>query len=292
MNLSKQYIIQCIVAAANNLRLSSEKIEAVAILKERLSQSENLTEELKKFKKITELSKLGIKLGELQAFIEFGKIDFIKLSDRFKEHSIGLVKELSYVLDVATPQIMRNLFQKFEGNSIDVDLTKKPPKNNAEEKMNKAVDKEINVPKRSKADELKEALIFEELNSEDNFSFEQFETKVLRPVKELDLFLNRVQKYDYNENEMNNYIKTMSENAILSQKVGFEVLSNMHKIFSKGLEMIHQKKIAPGATVIESLRACLIVIVAVVRRKEVDITNYLNKAESFGKTISQNKKVG
>ena len=129
LDLSKQYIIQCIVAAANNLRLSSEKIEAVAILKERLSQSENLTEELKKFKKITELSKLGIKLGELQAFIEFGKIDFIKLSDRFKEHSIGLVKELSYVLDVATPQIMRNLFQKFEGNSIDVDLTKKPPKN-------------------------------------------------------------------------------------------------------------------------------------------------------------------
>jgi len=34
-----------------------------------------------------------------------------------------------------------------------------------------------------------------------------------------------------------------------------------------------------------------IVIVAVVRGKEVDITNYLNKAEEFGKTLSQTKKV-
>jgi hypothetical protein len=33
------------------------------------------------------------------------------------------------------------------------------------------------------------------------------------------------------------------------------------------------------------MRACLIVIVAVVRGKEVDITNYLNRAENFGRQI-------
>jgi len=37
--------------------------------------------------------------------------------------------------------------------------------------------------------------------------------------------------------------------------------------------------------VIESLRACLIVIVAVVRGKDVDINNYLNKAERFGNQL-------
>jgi hypothetical protein len=291
LDLSKQYIIQCIVTASNNLRLSSEKIEAVAILRERLSRAENLSEEIKCFKKITELSKLGVKLGELQNFIESGKLDFAKLSDNFKDHSYGLVKELSYVLDVVTPQIMRDLFQKFNTDAIDIDLTKRQASAEAEEKMNNVVSKEINIPKRSNPDELKEALILDELDKEDDFSFEQYEAKVLRPIKELDAFLNRVLKYDYTENEINTNIKTMKENAELSQKVGFEVLSNMHKIFFTGLELINNKKIAPSTNVIDSLRACLIVIVAVVRGKEVDITNFLNKAEEFGKTISQSKKV-
>jgi hypothetical protein len=291
LDLSKQYIIQCIVTASNNLRLSSEKIEAVAILRERLNKAENLGEEIKCFKKITELSKLGVKLGELQNFIESGKLDFPKLSDNFKDHSYSLVKELSYVLDVVTPQIMRDLFQKYNTESIDIDLTKRQANTEAEEKINNVVSKEINIPKRSNPDELKEAMILEELDKEENFSFEQYEAKVLRPIKELDTFLNRVLKYDYTENEINTNIRIMKENAEFSQKVGFEVLSNMHRIFFVGLEQINNKKIAPSTNVIDSLRACLIVIVAVVRGKEVDITNFLNKAEEFGKTISQSKKV-
>ncbi len=292
MELAKQYIIQCIVSASNNLRLSSEKIETVAILRERLNKAENLNDEIQKFKKITELSKLGIKLGELHSFIECGKIDFAKLSDQFKDHSYNLVKEISYVLDIITPQMMRNLFQKFENESIDIDFTNKSTSAEAEDKLNNVLGKELNIPKRSRTDELKEEIIFEELDNDENFSFEQYETKVLRPVKELDSFLNRVKKFDYTENEMNNYIKAMNENAEYSQKVGFEVLSSMHKIFADGLALINKKKIAPGDNVIDSMRACLIVIVAVVRGKEVDITNYLNKAENFGKTISQIRKVG
>lgn len=291
MDLSRQYIIQCIITASNNLRLSSEKIESVALLRERLQKSEILSEEIKVFKKITELSKFGVKLGEILSFIENGKIDFAKLSDQFKEHSYSLIKDLSYLLDVVTPQMMRELFQKFENTSIDVDLTKSPISPEADDKLNNAVSKEINIPKRSRADELKEEIIFDELNKEDNFSFEQYESKVLRPIKDLDAFMNRIQKYDFTENEINTNIRIMKDNAVLSQKVGFEVLSNMHSIFAAGLELINQKKIAPSANVVDSLRACLIVIVAVVRGKEVDITNYLTKAEDFGKTILQTKKV-
>lgn len=289
LNLAKQYIIQSIISAANSLRLSSEKIETVAILRERLNSAENLFEEIKNLKKVTELSKLGIKLGELQIFIESGKIDFAKLSDKFKEHSYSLVRELNYVLDVVTPQMMRGIFQKFENEIINVDLTKR----NAEENGDAldASSKTSNIPKRSRADELKEALIFEELNKDNGFNFESFEEKVLRPVKELDAFLNRVQKYDFTENEISSYIKIMNENGGLAQKVGFEILSSMHKIFASGLELINNKKIAPSPNIIDSLRACLIVVVAVVRGKEVDITNYLTRAENFGKSIQQNKKV-
>ncbi len=288
MDLTKQYIVQCITSAANSLRLSSEKIEAVAILRERLQSAENLSEELKNFKKITELSKLGIKLSEIQIFIDSYKIDFLKLSDKFKEQSYNLVKELNYVLDILTPYALRNLFQKFDENPIKVDLTKRDLKET--EPVN-GLNGDLEFPKRSKADELKEELIFDELNDKENgFNFENFEEKVLRPIKDLDSFLNRVLKYDYTENEMNTCIRTVSDNAELSQKVGFEILSNMHKIFANGLDMINRKRIAPSPNIIESLRSCLIVIVAVVRGKEVDITNYLTRAENFGKSILSNKK--
>ncbi|MFA7421688.1 MAG: hypothetical protein WCZ90_18535 [Melioribacteraceae bacterium] len=285
MDLTKQYIIQSLVGAANNLRLSSEKIETVAILKERLSIAENISEELKNFKKITQLSKLGIKLGEILNYIESGKVDFNKLSERFKEQSYSLVKDLSTVLDVLTPQTTKALFQEKEEIPIKVDLTNIPIKGTTA-----TFDYSIDIPKRSTADELKEAIILDELDRESPFNFENYEEKILKPVKELDSFLNRILKFDYTDGEIHSYIKVMKENAGISQKIGFEVLSNMHSILSRGLDLIHQKKIAPSINVVESLRACLIVIVAVVRGKEVDITSYLTKAEGFGKSISPKNK--
>ncbi|KAF0151312.1 MAG: hypothetical protein FD143_2062 [Ignavibacteria bacterium] len=284
MDLTKQYIIQSLVSAANNLRLSSEKIETVAILKERLAASENLSEELKNFKKITQLSKLGIKLSEILTYIESGKIDFLKLSEKFKEQSYGLVKDLSNVLDILTPQSAKSLFGGKEEIPIKVDLTQIPIKGTSA-----TFDYSINLPKRSSSDEIKEAIIMQDLENEQPFNFENFEEKVLKPVKDLDSFLNRVLKFDYTDGEIHSRIKNMRENSALSHKIGFEVLSNMHSILAKGLDLIHQKKIAPSINVIESLRACLIVIVAVVRGKEVDITNYLTKAEGFGKSISPKK---
>ena len=291
MDLAKQYIIQCIVAAANNLRLSSEKIEAVALIRERLNSAENLSEEIKNFKKITELSKLGIKLSEIQTFIDAGKIDFMKLSDKFKEHYYGLVSEMNGVLDVLTPQAARTVFLKIDEKLLNVDLSKrdeKPGNDSQTPKIN--VTPEIELPRRSRADELREAIIFEELNKGTELNFENYEEKVLRPVKELDSFLNRVMKYEFTENEIKNHIRIMNENAEYSKKIGFEILSNMHSIFARGLELIDKKKIAASPNVVESLRACLIVIVAVVRGKEVDITSYLNRAENFGRTISTNQK--
>ncbi|MEK6552774.1 MAG: hypothetical protein AABZ54_04925, partial [Bacteroidota bacterium] len=246
-----------------------------------------LSEEIKNFKKITELSKLGIKLGDLQNFIDNGKIEFVKFSDKFKEHSYGLVKELNGVLDIFTPHAARMSFQKFDTGGLNIDLTNQ--KVNSFDAIVQSPP-EIELPKRSRADELREAIIFEELNKENDFNFENFEEKILRPVKELDPFLNRVLKYEYTENEINSHIKIMFDNAELSKKVGFEIISNMHSIFAKGLELINQKKIAPSSNVIESLRACLIVIVAVVRGKDVDITNYLTRAENFGKTIFPKQK--
>jgi hypothetical protein len=53
--------------------------------------------------------------------------------------------------------------------------------------------------------------------------------------------------------------------------------------------LIRSRDLFPGKEIIESMRSCLIVIVAVVKGKDVDITNYLKKAEDFEKDINAAK---
>ena len=65
MNLIKQYIIQSITNAANSLRLSTQKIEVVGLLKELISKSEDLEADIIKMKKITQFSTLAIRLNEI-----------------------------------------------------------------------------------------------------------------------------------------------------------------------------------------------------------------------------------
>lgn len=285
MDFAKQYIIQCIITAANNLRLSSEKIETVAILRERLNDSKDLLEEIKNFKKITELSKLGIKLHEIYNFLDNGKIDFLKLSDKFKEHALSLVKELNLSLDVLTPNNVTEILKRFDPKPTQQDLPEIQIKGASTQ-----IDEIVEVPKRSKADEIKEALIMDDIEKEEKLSFDRYQEIIIKPIKDIDSFLNRVLKFNFTDGEMNSYIKTIEENASLSKKMNFEMISEMHTILAKGFELINQKKIAPSINVIESLRACLIVIVALVKNKEVDITNYLSRAENFGKTILSKQK--
>ncbi|MFZ5946518.1 MAG: hypothetical protein ACOYU5_00965 [Stygiobacter sp.] len=285
MDFAKQYIIQCIVTAANNLRLSSEKIETVAIIKERLNDSNDLLEEIKNFKKITELSKLGIKIHEIYNFLDNGKIDFLKLSDKFKEHALSLVRELNLSLDVLSPVNIREVFKRFEPKISNQDAQEFEIKGTYTQ-----IDEIVDVPKRSKADEIKEALIMDDIENSEKLSFDSYQETIIKPIKEIDSFLNRVLKFNFTDGEMNSIIKTIKENGSLSRKMNFEMISDMHTILAKGLELINQKKLAPSINVIESLRACLIVIVALVKNKEVDITNYLTRAENFGKSILSKQK--
>lgn len=284
MDFAKQYIIQCIVAAANNLRLSSEKIETVALIREKINDSKDLLEEIKNFKKITELSKLGIKLHELYNFIENGKIDFSKLSEKFKEHVFSIIKDLNLALEALTPITLREIFNRFEPQKQVLEITEIQIKGTSNQ-----FDDIIDIPKRSKADEIKESLIMDDLE-EEKLTFENFQEAIIKPIKDIDAFLNRVLKFNYTDGEMNNFIKIIEENSRLSKSMNFEMISEMHEILAKGLELINNKRIAPSINVIESLRACLIVIVALVKNKEVDITNYLSRAENFGKTIFSKQK--
>ena len=286
MEISKQNIVQCITCAANNLRLSSEKIEVVAILKEQISQTEDMSKLILDMKKLTRFSKFAIKLGEVNQFIANGKIDFMKISDKFKEHTHLILRELSNLLDILTPQ---ECLEGLKGSQKNVEPDK-PEQEIDHSKLFAAVRTDevqasIQPKKKSESDLLKEEIILGDLKEENEATFENFEKEVLRPIKELDAFLGKLSKNVHNPDDLIFFAELMNNNAELSEKIGFEVITNMHNIFSAALTQIREQKIKPDPVLVEQLRACLIVIAAVVRGKEVDITSYLNDAESLGKKV-------
>lgn len=297
MDLIQQYIVQCIICAANNLRLNTEKIEVVALIRENICQSKDLEKEIQKMKKVTELSTFAIRLGEIHNFIAKSKVDFLKITDKFKEHSYYIVKDLNNLLDRVTPQAFRQILydMKMEDEAISVDLSKRS--------SDAAFDDEVTVEegvtvtpaiadkspeKLSEARKLSAdsaAQTVRKTEAEENILFEDYESCILSPIKELDTFLKKMSDEPPGKEEIEKYREIMQKNADLSDKIGFEIIANMHHVFVRALELLKSDAIPPVREVAEGMRAALIVIVAVIRGKDVDIKKFLNKAEDFGRKI-------
>jgi hypothetical protein len=275
MDLIKIYIVQSISAASNNLRLNSQQVEVVALLREIILKSENLGDDLFKMKRVTEFSKIGIRLNEIYSFLTMGKIDFFKISDKFKEHSQYLIRDLNQLLESLSPNDFKAAVNKMKGENeytgeINIDLSKR------EHTTEKILIEESSV--------LKENLILEE-NESHHDSFHNFEERILKTIKPLNNLLSNLKENNINYDEVDRYARIVRTNAQLSFSKNFEVIGKMHQILAQALENIKSNTLAPEKQVVDSIRACMIVIVAVIKGKEVDITNYLNKAEELGKKI-------
>lgn len=278
MDLIKQYITQSITAASNNLRLNSQQIEIVALLKNAINKSEDLGNDLITMKKITELSTLAIRLNEIYNFLTQNQIDLLKISDKFKEHSSFLIKDLSHMLENVTPasfqKSLEKLYKKPDNqDEIKVDLSKRIIEDDLFAKQEQI--------------KLKERLVLEDSSDDEDLFFQNYESIILKPIKPLDNLLKSIsgnEEIDYNQ--IQQFEKIMNQNSALSSKIGFDIIANMHSIIAKALKSIKTRNLMPGKEVIENIRACMIVIVAVVKGKEVDITNYLNKAEDFGNQLA------
>ncbi len=269
MDLVKVYLIQSITTAANNLRLNAQQIEVVGLLRETVVNASDIGGELLLMKKTTELSKLAIRLSEIHSFLTQGKVDFVKISEQFREHSRYLIRDLNQFLENVTPKIYKDAFIKINNgnsNSIDVELVDRSDL--AGEFLNQNLP-EVEVEMKSS-----EAM--------DTFSINEFEKRILTPVKSIDDLLKKIPLGQVTEKELRQYFELMKEHASLASFQGFQLLAKMHEIIADAFDSLRKGKLLVDKTVIESLRACLIVIVAVVKRKDVDITGYLNRAEEFG----------
>ena len=287
MDFIKQYTIQAIMTAANNLRLSSEKIEVVALIREHILTSKNVQTEIQKWKKVTEFSKFAIKLGEIYNYINNGNIDFLKITEHFKSQSHNLVRELSHLLDIVTPLSYREIMLRIENMDNqdelqDGQIFSYELKNEISETV-KGKDEPEEMSAETERDELKEHFILDDFKTNINFIFENFVESVLKPIEDLDDFIIRLGSNNYSEGELDKFADILRTNANLSKRVKLEILTNMHLTLLNALEVIKNKLLTVDEITIESMRSCLIVIVAVVRQKDVDISYYLDKAEKFGK---------
>jgi hypothetical protein len=129
----------------------------------------------------------------------------------------------------------------------------------------------------------------DELDGQKDKSFEEFQKQILKPVRSLDELLNRLSNGDFHKDELKSYVEIMKINSELAESEGVKVIANMHVIFAVAMKLIYNDKMLINKSVIESLRACLIVIVAMIKGKNVDITDYLDRAEKFGEKILQYK---
>ncbi|NOX17318.1 MAG: hypothetical protein GXO87_03435 [Chlorobi bacterium] len=286
MNIKNQYIIQAIILAANNLRLSSEKIEIISLLKEHLSKSEDVSEEISKMKKMTELSKFGIKLGQLYSYISSSTVDFLKITDNFKEQSHMLVIELSNLLDSVTPSRFREIISeiKEEESSIDVHFKK----TNTEILETTEIEKINFDDELRKNEQLKKEIVYSENEDEKTeFEFEEFEKKVVDSIKTIDVLLRKIESMDFTKEDLEAGRELISENKTLSYRIGLEIITEMHTAVESAFNFIILGKLLPNENVIENIRACLVVIVAVVRNKDVDISNYLKRANHFTKELEK-----
>lgn len=279
MDLAKVYLIQSITTAANNLRLNAQQIEVVGLLRETVVNSNDLGADLLLMKKTTELSKLAIRLSEIHSFLTQGKVDFVKISEQFREHSRYLIRDLNQFLENVSPKIYKDAFEKINnGNTTAIDVELVDRSKLAGDFMHNGA-----TVSNEKSDEVEK---------KDILSLVDFEKKILSSVKPIDDLLKNIPLGNLTDKELKDYYELMKEHASLSALQGFQVLAKMHEIIASALHSIRIGDLIVDKIVVESLRACLIVIVAVVKRKDVDITGYLNRAEEFGaKLFNRNIKV-
>ena len=289
MDIVKQYLVQCISSAANNLRLNSQKIEIVSMLRDIIIKSNDLDEDIRIMKKITELSTLAIRFNEIYSYLSQPQIDLFKFSEKIKEHSAILIKDMSHMLDMVSPESFKHAIEKLRpiiieevkivevqtlepfNNSIKVDLSHRKSDNEVFEKSENEI--------------IKEKIIMDDENDNEDLFFQNYESEILKPIRSIDALLKQISSNQVDEDEIERWAKLMKTNGDLSAKIGFDIIANMHRILSRAFTLIATKELVPKLEVIESMRASLIVIVAVIKGKEVDITNYLNRAEEFGRKI-------
>ncbi len=268
-NIQREYLYQAINQAANHLKLSAEKIEMVGLLREEIHGTSDIEAFVTQMKKVTDAAKLALKFSDIINYLNNNKIEYSNISEKFKQHSFNLVKELSIVLDSMSLSAFRGIIARIKENMpAPVAYTSNPKDGNNDT-----------------AELQKENFILQDVSEQEPLNFYKFEEIVTKPISSLDSLLKRILQEDYKSEEILYFANVMKKNWSVSKNFDSQIISNMHEIVSKSLFLISNDALTPNKEIVDALRACLIVIVALIKNKEIDISVYLRKSEELGNSI-------
>ncbi len=235
MGVVKQYLTQSISVATGNLHLNSQQMETISLIRDVIQKSNSLENDLIKMKKITEFSTMAIKMHEIYSYLTKGPIDILTLSEKFKAHSQQLVKDLNQLLSG-------------DNNNLRIALGKL--RDDQKENVVTEAESEVDKP----ADNINEI----KLNKEDKeTSFAGFEEAILNQIKPMDSVLTEIAEGEILSEKIDEFTEIMKKNSELSQKNGFDILSNMHSIVSDSLKLIKAGTLKAEKETIEALRIML-----------------------------------
>ncbi len=298
MDFVKNYMISAISEASKKLRLNSEKIELLNKLEEWIAARENLQADIAAMKRITETSKLAIRLQDINNYLQFESIDYKKLSDKFKEHSTFLVTDLDYLLFSVNLFTFQKILARIEkikatpvdksGNTLKIeldlneDLTSIPPK--------------IIKPKRSlkidsKGDEPELPLFEHPVSEKKKTDFLKSERDFLyAPIKDLEELLRRMKKEDFRSSEVFRFSDVFDERMLFCKKNGVDELVQPYANIANCLRLIYNKEVTVSQDILDYFRASMIVIVTRIRGLEHDITEYILRNQLFTESLKVYKK--
>ncbi len=243
----REYIIQNFITAANNLSINSHRLLIINLIKEFLYDCEDLDFAILEMKKITELSKFAVRIGLINNFTK-EKPDFLSISTKFKSSYINFIPVVNELLDTIDPDILAKKLKEIT-NKIDM-----------RENMN----------------------IYEDDSYKEGYNIENgdFNDNLVNYIKWVDGFLNR---FEENQSSFLEKVDIRAELLLLNQFAKDEIEENLVEMFEifKDLLLILIDRDIQNEELVESLRASMIVLVATVKHKDVDIEPYVKQAKKY-----------
>ncbi len=297
MDFVKNYMISALTEASKKLRLNAEKVEILHWLEEWVGKRESLGEDIAILKRITETSRLAIRLQDINNYLNFEKIDYKKFSEKFLEHCNYLVSDLDFLLHNVNQATIRKILERVETiKEYKADY----PNIHLKIELDQASEKSESVyqspeKRRSlKLDNLIEQelpLVYNEAPEINKRSLIEHERDFLYgPIKDLEELIQRMKKEDFRSSEVFKFSDLFTERANFCRKKGLEDLTICYENIANGLRQIYNKEMPVTRDVIELFRAAMIVVVTEIRGLQHDITEYRLRNQLFTQTLKVYKK--
>ena len=258
MEFSRRYIIQCIGHAASNIRLKGEALENLSLLKNYIHKFPDSEFLFREMKKVTALSRIGIKLNEIYMYASSDRVDFSVLSKEFSRQSAELTTPLMFLLN-------DNSTEKLENYLLNIRLHQKEvPREETEENSSDQEKLVVQLKHR-----------------------EEFNNSFILLLKELNELLDNIATNSIEVSEIKHYISLIEEKIEIAESANIEIVSRVLGCANSALEFIAVNNDSKHTELIEKVRSAFIVVVVVLRGKDVDLGLYLEEVNQIKMLLSK-----